>query len=106
MLAYYFISNLYQTSSKIVVFQSCLIKKHLVAEPPLVSTAYMQQEVSEEDSKNKDSKDNKNSKDVEDSLAVLHNTEHEYVKTSNNFLYERFFTSNSMRWWKRKRKFA
>ena len=70
------------------VFQSCLIKKHLVAEPPLVSTAYMQQEVSEEDSKNKDSKDNKNSKDVEDSLAVLHNTEHEYVKTSNNFLYE------------------
>ena len=25
MLAYYFISNLYQTSSKLVVFQSCLI---------------------------------------------------------------------------------
>jgi len=70
------------------VFQSCLIKKHLVAEPPLVSTAYMQQEVSEEDSKNKESKDNKNSKDVEDSLAVLHNTEHEFVNTTDNSLYE------------------
>jgi hypothetical protein len=56
----------------------------------------MQQEISDhEDSKNKDIKDikdikdSKNSKDVEDSLAVLHNTEHEYMNTTDNSLYER-----------------
>lgn len=73
------------------VFQSCLIKKHVVVESPPVSTAYMQQEVSEEGSKNKDNKDNqdnKNSKDIEDSLALLHNTEHEYVNTTDSSLHE------------------
>ena len=80
------------------VFQSCLIKKHVVVESPSVSTAHMQQEISDhEDSKNKDNKDNqdnqdnqdnKNRKDVEDSLAVLHNTEHEYVNTTDSSLHE------------------
>ena len=71
------------------VFQSCLIKKHVVIESPSVSTAYMQQEISDQEvSKNKDSKDNINRKDVEDSLAVLHNTEHEFVNTIDNSLYE------------------
>ena len=80
------------------VFQSCLIKKHVVVESPSVSTAHMQQEISDhEDSKNKDNKDNqdnqdnqdnKNRKDVEDSLAVLHNTEHEYVSTTDSSLHE------------------
>ena len=71
------------------VFQSCLIKKHVVVESPSVSTAYMQQEVSvQEGSKHKESKDNINSKDIEDSLAVLHNTEHEFVNTTDNSLYE------------------
>jgi hypothetical protein len=71
------------------VFQSCLIKKHVIVESPSVSTAHMQQEISDQEvSKNKESKDNKDSKDVEDSLAVLHNTEHEFVNTIDNSLYE------------------
>jgi|Laugresu1bdmlbdd_1035124.scaffolds.fasta_scaffold18542_2 hypothetical protein len=75
------------------VFQSCLIKKHVGVgvgvEPLSVSITHVQEEVSEqEDSKNKDNKNNKNSKDVEDSLAVLHNPNHESVNTRDTTLFE------------------
>jgi hypothetical protein len=66
------------------VFQSCLIKKHLAVDPSPVSSGNMHKEVSGQE----DNKDNKNSNDVEDSLAVLHNTDHEYMKTSDTSLYE------------------
>ena len=77
------------------VFQSCLIKKQVGVESQSAHSAHsaytamsLDMQVSEqEDSKNKDIKDNKdnkdniNSKEIEDSLAVLHNPNHESVNT-------------------------
>ena len=67
------------------VFQSCLIKKHIVVESPLASALSATSLSDQEDSKNKD---NKHDKHVEDYLEVLHNTEHEYVNTNDSSLYE------------------
>ena len=67
------------------VFQSCLIKKHIVVESPSASALSATSLSDQEDSKNKD---NKHNKYVEDSLEVLHNTEHEYVNSNDSSLYE------------------
>ena len=67
------------------VFQSCLIKKHIVVESPSASALSATSFSDQEDSKNKD---NKHNKYVEDSLEVLHNTEHEYVNSNDSSLYE------------------
>jgi hypothetical protein len=89
------------------VFQSCLIKKHVgvgvgvgvesISAPSTHSTMSLDMQVSEqEDSKNKDNKDNINSKDVEDSLAVLHNSNHESVNTRDTTLFESHATDKKV----------